>query len=430
MKLNPTASAIAISMLVLASPAYADNHHHDLHAQIVNQPLDVINIGGTAPMNISVGFGSGAFHFPGDDRNTIYTLTDRGTNISCSDDVKLLGAEICDAGKIFLDPGFAPSIYKFQKSPRLGWQATEVIRLKDSAGHPVTGLPNPLTVTDTEQAFDINGRPVEFDPEGVDTEGMVRLADGTFWLVEEYGPSLVHVSRTGEILQRVVPVSVTTDLLDANYGIEGKLPDILKRRKLNRGIESIAVSPNEDYLYFMLQSPLANPDNNAYKKSRNVRLFKFHRETMQVVGEWVYQLDLPDTFADDPGKKQNDVKISEMVAVDEDKLIILERISKTTKLYKVDLSSGANILGEKWDNEMTLPSLEQIADLHSVEITPLAKELVMDSARDYPGLLPSKVEGMALLDNNTMILMNDNDFGIEGDKIAFIRIRLNTGHHE
>jgi len=424
MKINPTASVIAASMLLLTTTINADTNRGHTRVQLVNQPFDVINVDNGSNINLSVGFGSGAFHYSGDDKNMIYTMTDRGANVKCSDDIKLLGVELCTKGKIFLAPGFTPSIYKFQHSPLMGWQATEVIKLKDAHGNAITGLPNPLTVTDTELAFDKNGGVISLDPEGVDTEGLIKLSDGSYWITDEYGPSLLHVSSTGEILHRLVPESMTADLVNADYKVEGKLPDILKKRKLNRGIESIAISPDEEYLYFMLQSPLANPTSAAYKKSRHVRLFKLHREMMRVVGEWVYKTDLPDTFADDHGKKQKDIKISEMVATGDDELIILERISKTTKLYKVKLSSESNILGSKWDDEATSPSLEQITDLRSAEISPLSKKLVMDTAHDYPGVFPTKVEGVALLDDNTMILINDNDFGVNGNKISFVRIEL------
>ena len=46
----------------------------------------------------------------------------------------------------------------------------------------------------------------------------------------------------------------------------------------------------------------------------------------------------------DAFRKQSDVKLSEMVAIDTDDLIVLERISKVTKLYRVNLATGDNLL--------------------------------------------------------------------------------------
>ena len=65
------------------------------------------------------------------------------------------------------------------------------------------------------------------------------------------------------------------------YEVEGTLPAILAKRRLNRGIEFMAVSPDENFLYFIMQNPLANPDDDAYAAAGNTRLFKIERETVQ-----------------------------------------------------------------------------------------------------------------------------------------------------
>ena len=44
--------------------------------------------------------------------------------------------------------------------------------------------------------------------------------------------------------------------------------------------------------------------------------------TMQVVGEYVYTLDDPRTFRRDPSEKQNDPRISELMALGLDQLIV------------------------------------------------------------------------------------------------------------
>jgi hypothetical protein len=36
-------------------------------------------------------------------------------------------------------------------------------------------------------------RPLEPDPNGTDSEGLVALEDGGFWVGDEYGPSLLRV---------------------------------------------------------------------------------------------------------------------------------------------------------------------------------------------------------------------------------------------
>jgi hypothetical protein len=417
------ASAIVSSLSLASALALADSPELERISEI-SLPLDTVRFVGTGydkTFNFQVGVGSGAFRHPADPKGVIYTVSDRGVNIDCGDDVELVGADICASGKIFPVPNFAPSIYRFEENRQKGkgWKLTQVIQLKDSRGMPISGLPNPFVNTDTEEALDASGAVMDFDPNGLDTESLVKLSDGTFWLGEEYGPSIVHVSATGEVLERLVPVGLDADLSGASYPVSGVLPAILSKRKLNRGIESIAVSSDEQTLYFILQSPLANPDNNAYKNSRNVRLFTFDLGSKTVTGEYVYVLDLPGTFMADSSSKQTSVKVSELTMLPNGKLMVLERVDKTTKLYTVDFSGATNIAGSGWDSAATTPSLEKQTNLAAMGLVPVAKTLMLDSAINLPGQLPAKVEGVAVLDNEHLLLVNDSDFGIEGDTTYF-----------
>jgi hypothetical protein len=196
------------------------------------------------------------------------------------------------------------------------------------------------------------------------------------------------------------------------------------KRQLNRGIEGLAIAPDESALYTIVQSPLANPDADAYKKASATRILKLDLKSQQVVGEYVYTLDPAESFKNDKSDKQSDVRISELTAVGVDQLIVLERIAKTTKLHAIDLSAATNILGTDWDKAETSPSLEQIAaaDLAGKGITPVTKKLWLDSST-YPEL-PEKVEGVAIVDGKELVLINDDDFGIEGAKTRIVRLTM------
>lgn len=187
---------------------------------------------------------------------------------------------------------------------------------------------------------------MSYDPAGIDAEGIVKLKNSTFWIGEEYGPSILHVGPDGRVIECWVPEGIKGSLEGSGYEVKELLPAILRKRPLNRGIESMTASPDERFLYFAMQSPLANPDKKTYAKSRLVRIFKIDRPAGKVVGEYVYQIDTPDTFGMDNSKKkrkQNNVKVSEVTAVDTDKLVVLERISSTTRFFLVDLATADNI---------------------------------------------------------------------------------------
>ncbi len=95
---------------------------------------------------------------------------------------------------------------------------------------------------------------------------------------------------------------------------------------------------------------------------------------MKVVGEYVYTLDDPMSFRRDPSKRQNDPRISELMAIGLDRLVVLERTDLTTKLYEVELDGATNIIGTRWDDAATSPSLEA-STVEDAKITALPKTL-------------------------------------------------------
>lgn len=352
------------------------------------EPLDKIITKKSSAIHIDVGIGSGACRLAGDPQGILYTITDRGPNIKTQNAEKYLDVDFGrKKGKIFPVPNFAPAIYKIQiKNDQV--KVLEKIQIKNIVGKPV------------------------------------KLSDGTFWIGEEYGPSILHIAADGRVLKHWVPEGVKASLEGAGYEINEKLPGILRARKLNRGIESMTASPDEQYLYFAMQSPLANPDKSAYHKGNAVRIFKVDRQNSRLVGEYVYVLDAPESFVLDNRKKkrkQSDVKVSELTSIDTDKLVVLERISKTTKFYLVDLGKAENILAGKWDDPATHPTLEQVG---ADSVTTLEKHLLLNT--DAEGGLMKKIEGLAWFGKNSWIMVNDNDFGIEGDPTIFAHVSMKT----
>ena len=421
---------IGTALLTLAGVARADETVKVLESMDAKLQLGQVAFAGGKTLDLTIGIGSALFHMPGDPKDEFWALTDRGPNIDCSASEKITGiptTQACngdDKAKLFPRPDFVPSIVKVKLNDDGTFITTEWIPLKDAAGKTITGLSNPLKAAKTEAAYDKDGKQLSFDPNGLDTEGLVRLKDGTFWIGEEYGPSLVHVAADGKIIERLVPQGLEGDLSGATYTVTGALPAILMKRQLNRGIEGIALAPDESALYAIVQNPLANPNADAYKKASATRILKLDLKSRQVVGEYVYTLDPAESFKNDKSDKQSDVRISELTAVGVDQLIVLERIAKTTTLHAIDLGAATNILGTDWDKVETSPSLEQTAaaDLAAKGITPVSKRLWLDSST-YPEL-PEKVEGVAIVDGKELVLINDDDFGIEGAKTRIVRLTM------
>jgi hypothetical protein len=169
----------------------------------------------------------------------------------------------------------------------------------------VLGQSAGLANTD-EDPCDLFGNPIALDPLGADLEGLVRTADGSFWMCDEYRPSLYRFNASGLMIERFVPVGANS--YGAALGTEA-FPAVYAQRRENRGFEAIAVW--DDQLFCFIQSPLDNPDvaNDANSKaSRLVRIAKFNPVTRTVVAEYAYVLEggasdkLGDACAFGPGR--------------------------------------------------------------------------------------------------------------------------------
>jgi phytase-like protein len=238
----------------------------DIQARFLYSDDTLLRIGpyafeGGKTLNLTVGIGSAAFRHPNDPPNVIWTLGDRGPNIACSEMKEIAGVELAACkevknGRVYPTPSYAPSIYRVLIKEN-SFQVTDVITLKDGDGRPLSGLLNPLKTAATDTGLDGSGKPLPYDLNGIDVEAIVRLADGTFWIGEENGPSLSHFSADGRLLVRHVPKGTEGEFAGARYDVEGTLPAILAKRAVNRGIESLAISPDQRFLYTLMQNPLA-----------------------------------------------------------------------------------------------------------------------------------------------------------------------------
>ena len=71
------------------------------------------------------------------------------------------------------------------------------------------------------------------DPNGYDSEGLVAMPDGTFWVSDEYGPFITHFDRNGRQLQRLSPFdgSLPKEALPAS---DPGTPQPTRLRRLNQ----------------------------------------------------------------------------------------------------------------------------------------------------------------------------------------------------
>jgi hypothetical protein len=380
-------------------------------------------------MRIRSGFGSGLSRRAGDPPGIVWAVGDRGPNLKVKTAVKLYGLDRLKAlrdeegAKIMPRPDLGPAIAEL----RVAGDRVELIRtlrIADAQGRPVSGLPVPGGPhISCEPAFDLDGEPLPPDPSGLDSEGIAALADGGFWLGDEFGPSLVRLGPDGGVLKRLVPEGVALD--GAAYPVEARLPAIAARRQLNRGFEAIALSADEKWLFLAFQSPLAHPDEHAHEQARHVRLWRLDAATLQVAAHYLYPLDPPETFRRDKASgrfDRSDIKVSELCRAGPESLLVLERGSLTTRIYEVRPAVDFELPPEHLDVR-TRPTVEELSARDEGPGLPvLAKRLLFDS--DEALEVGSDLEGMAILSDCELLLVSDNDFGVEGAETGFWRVRF------
>lgn len=352
----------------------------------------LLNRGGVTVYN--GGYGSGLARNPSDS-TSFYLLTDRGPNYEMP----------AEDHKTFPVPGYAPRIGLFRlKDSVLTLERT--VELKHGSGTPLTGLPNlPGQGGTGEVPLDSLGKTLPYDSTGIDSEDLAALDDGSFWVTDEYGPSLLHIDPSGSTTERISPFSAGRSL-----------PAVFVRRRPNRGIESLAVTPDQRQLVAVFETPLDNP-KAAGRASRLTRIFTFDLATGQT-RQFAYLLE------------KVGVTHNGLAAISSTEFLILERDDKFPgdsadpstfkRVYRIDLSQAtdlsdsANGSGGKLFSGKTLEELTP-EELTANGIVTVAKTLVvdlLDSALAYPH---NKPEGLAVVDRYTIAVSNDDDFGITDD---------------
>lgn len=387
------------------------------------------------------GFGSDAAAHP-INPNQFYALTDRGPN---SDFKGSLGE-----GKQFLVPDYSPKIGLFEVEADGQIRKIKEIVLKDRNGQPVSGLPNPKALGGTNEIpYDISGNPMTIDPSkpydsetnpvktdlnGLDPEGLAALEDGSFWISDEYGPHLVHYDAQGIEIERINPF--TQDSRN-NVIIEGRpllLPAEFAKRRTNRGMESLTITPDQSTLVGVMESSMDNPDKSG-RLSTLTRMVMINLKN-GVIKQYLCRLDAKEHV----NSAIAALSEHEFYVAEHDRQFPLQQSTAKKLIYKFDISQATDInnlqaLSDnsnderiRCDSELGLlingQTLEQwIAQdechwdtLAELGIHAVQKTLAVDilQAIDYPH---DKLEGIWLRQDGSIGLLNDDDFAMnDSDK--------------
>lgn len=371
-----------------------------------------------------------------------YAIPDRGPNDAAINVADVTSGDPAKNLRPFKLPDYQARIVKFTVNPndpsKIELDEDDYIFLTRGEGTPITGKGNipgvdevPVTYTDANTytsvdytTADANLAELSYDPYGGDFEGILRDENGNFWMCDEYRPAIYQFDEDGNMMHRYVAEGTGGENNEGAYG-EEVLPEVYNKRRANRGFEGIAYDKDNGIIYAIIQSPLYNPSSITKNNSDVIRILGIDVNDGTPVAEYVYLLEANRDAGYNLGRVD---KIGDIVYKGNGIFMVLERDSSNPNetpngkkyVYEIDIKGATNILSLPISSKMTStsegdPTLEMMTadDLVGAGIQAVYKRKVLN--------LPSigwkgsdKPEGLVLLPNNEMAVINDNDFGLGG----------------
>lgn len=228
----------------------------------------------------------------------------------------------------------------------------------------------------------------------LDPESFRKVADGSYWIGEEFNPSLLHFSATGVMLAPPFKLAGLSST-DNPSGEPATLPR-------SRGFEGMAISPDGKWLFPMLEGAVegAGPGLNIYT-------FDIEKQRFQ------------NTHANQPSYRyrlgEGATAIGDFTMYSETAGLVIERDSLEGKdtvikrVYKIDF--------ERLDeNGFLVKTL--LVDLLDIEDP---HDLNQDGNKSFSFPFWT-IEGLVVLNRTTLGIVNDNNY-------PFGQARDNTGKH-
>lgn len=354
--------------------------------------------------------------------HTFWTVQDRGLAVSYKGD----DADGDTAYKVFAFPGHHQKLVRIRVTgDSVETLSRDSIAARDSGF--VTGLPSSRIATE-EAAVRMRldsavvnltaANRVPSSPNGYDLEGLARTADGTFYLADEMGPRILQVSAK--------PLRITREWTPGNG-----LPRVLAHRRDNRGLESLCATPSGK-LAGLMQSGLANTASgkraHARDSTRVLRFFLFDPLT-ENIREHVYLADLKRGT-----RAPAEVKTGAMACLGDSSFLVIEHGEDDAgydwiDLHRIDILPQTSDVHEA--NDLTgrgrlfqggLKTLEQVgyipgdsANLVASGVTPLRKRLLFGDLIGRTAWRHDTPEGLAIVNDSTVAVLNDNDYGQKDD---------------
>ncbi len=239
-----------------------------------------------------------------------------------------------------------------------------------------------------------------------DVESFVFDADGTLWIGDEFGPYLLRFDAEGRLLEAPIPTPNFDG--EAPFVQSPQHPAILARSpqpgaasaanlRASRGFEGMATNPARTTLYPMLEGTVTGDPEGA------LRIYTFDVASQQYVTDTVRFYPLADP----------NHSIGEFTVINDDEFLVIERDNDSgdeatfKKIFKINLNEL---------DEQGFVQKEEVVDL-----------LTISDPDDLAGFgatfrFPfATIEDVLVLDAETIVVMNDNNYDGRGGRGATIK---------
>ncbi len=318
----------------------------------------------------------------------------------------------------------------------------------EANGTPLTSLDPSATTSGVRPGFPPLPQAFINDRISIDAEGVVRLPNGTFFVSEEYGPYLHHLSATGVLLDSIRPPEAFIPKRNAHDSFSSNNPaagqpaanpnEPVTGRENNQGLEGLALSADGLTLYALMQSALrqdGGADGNSQRRHARLLAYDVKNPSAPVLrSEWILPLPL---FTQDG--VQQVASVGDCLALNNHQFLVLVRdgngrgTSTAQSLYHrvliYEVASASNLAGTIYDNAGTpaapkgvlpasiVPATSAVfIDLN--EAAQLSKFSLNNGPADNANTLSDKWESLALApaldpaapDDFFLLIGNDNDY--------------------
>ena len=256
---------------------------------------------------------------------TLYTLPDRGYNVAGLIDY---AARIQKFDLSFTPDYTTNNVTQTQLS--LAFKGTTTIT--DFNGNTTTAVnPTGTTLSGFTNVPTANGKFT------VDGEGLAIRADGSFYVSDEYGASIYHVSKTGQMQGVITPVQALIPQFLGTSGFTGFTTEAAAittanqtgGRRDNQGMEAVDITPDGKFLVSMLQSATRQdtPGNKDFNRAyTRLFLYDITKNATPTAPTEHYLVELPVTRSKGDGAVPNKTaQQSEIVALSKSSFLVLTR---------------------------------------------------------------------------------------------------------